>query len=53
MTRKQPSKGDRALELHEKGIAPVLIAERLGVSPARVSQMLMEARRRREKGAAE
>lgn len=42
-------KGDRALELFEKGLKRGEIAERLGVSPHNVSGMLQRARARRER----
>ena len=49
----QADKADRALRLYEQGIRPFVIAERLGVSPQRVSGMLQRARERREKRARE
>jgi DNA-directed RNA polymerase specialized sigma24 family protein len=42
-------KADRALELYERGFAPIVIAERLGVSQGHVQGMLRRARERREK----
>ena len=45
----QADKADRALKLYEQGIRQGVIAERLGVDPARVSGMLQRARQRREK----
>jgi hypothetical protein len=53
MTRKDTSKGDRALELYEKGIKPILIQERLGVRAGHLQAMLQQARARRDKKAAE
>lgn len=49
MTRKDTSRADRALELYEKGIKPIVIQERLGVRPAHLQAMLQQARARREK----
>ena len=45
----QAHKADRALKLFEQGIRQAMIAERLGVSPSRISRMLQRARQRREK----
>jgi hypothetical protein len=45
------SKGDRALELREKGLDTQAIAERLGVRPGLVKRMVHAARVRREKQA--
>jgi len=39
---------DRALELYERGLTPVVIAERLGIGPRHVQGMLQRARERRE-----
>lgn len=47
------TKSDRALELSEKGLKPNQIAERLGSSRGSVSAMIIAAKRRREKRAAE
>lgn len=43
------SKADRALELYESGLTPIVIAERLSISPRHVQGMLQRARERREK----
>ena len=40
-------KGDKALKLHEQGLARSAIAERLGVPPHNVAGMLQRARERR------
>ncbi len=53
MTRKDIPKGDRALELREKGLTPEQIAERLGVTPHAADNMIGRAKRRRDKRAAE
>lgn len=42
---------DRALELREKGLTPVQIAERIGSTPRSVSVMILKAKQRREKAA--
>ncbi len=42
------SKGDRALQLYERGLTKSLIAERLGVRPSNVAGMLQRAKQRRE-----
>ena len=47
--RVDPSKADRALELHEKGLTYYVIAERLGIYPQNVGAMIEKARKRREK----
>jgi len=47
------NKGDRALELREKGLDTQAIAERLGVQPRLVKRMVHAARVRREKHAEE
>lgn len=41
-------KGDRALELRDKGLSRAEIAERLGVYPRNVNGMLQRAKQRRE-----
>jgi DNA-directed RNA polymerase specialized sigma24 family protein len=46
-------KADRALELHDKGLKPAEIAERLGVYPRNVGGMLQRARERRTRLAGE
>lgn len=43
------NRADRALELYEKGLKPVVIAERLGTRISNVMHMLQSARQRREK----
>lgn len=45
------TKSDRALELSEKGLSTVQIAERLGSSRGSVSAMIIAAKRRRAKAA--
>jgi transcriptional regulator len=47
--RVDPSKADRALELHEKGLQPYQIAERLGITNRNIPAMIEKARKRREK----
>lgn len=42
-------KADRALVLHDQGLKPVQIAERLGVSRTNIGGMLQRAKQRREK----
>lgn len=54
MKREMPDKtgkSDRALALHDKGLTPAQIAERLGSNPRSVSAMILHARQRREKAA--
>lgn len=46
-------KAARALELFEKGLAPFVIAERLGVRTNYVNEMIKRARVRRERQEAE
>jgi hypothetical protein len=41
-------RAERALDLHDKGIAPVVIAERLGIRASQISAMICRARKRRE-----
>lgn len=48
----RPDKSDRALELREKGLTPVQIAERLGSKPGVISTMIIHAKARRAKEAA-
>ena len=43
------SKGDRALELYEKGIPSIVIAERLGVRMSNINDLINNAKARREK----
>jgi hypothetical protein len=48
MTRRDPySKGDRALELADKGLDNAAIAARLGSNPRSIASLLLTARRRR------
>ncbi|WP_316214327.1 hypothetical protein [Bradyrhizobium sp. SZCCHNR2032] len=42
-------KADRALALHEKGLTPAVIGERLGVDRRCIPGMIQRARQRREK----
>lgn len=42
-------KSDKALVLHDAGLARGAIAERLGVKPCNVAGMIQRARQRREK----
>ncbi|WP_316228354.1 MULTISPECIES: hypothetical protein [unclassified Bradyrhizobium] len=42
-------KADRALALHEKGLTPSVIGERLGVDRKCVPGMIQRAKQRREK----
>lgn len=50
MTRLNPDRADRALELYEvKKLRPCVIAERLGVKQRHLQALLQQARRRREK----
>jgi orotate phosphoribosyltransferase-like protein len=42
-------RADKALELHEKGLARLVIAERLNISPKNIAGMLQRARERRAK----
>lgn len=49
MTRRDPSRSDRALELYEQKVPMWIICERLGVKPGHLQAMLQQARRRREK----
>jgi predicted transcriptional regulator len=42
------SKADRALKLREQGLPHYLIAERIGISPNRVSYFIDRGRKRRE-----
>lgn len=51
MTRKDTSRGDRALELLEKGLRPAQIGERLGVKAGHLQAMIQQARARRDKAA--
>lgn len=51
--RNRGDKGDRALELKEKGLDNSTIAERLGIEPRLVKRMVHAARVRREKRAEE
>ena len=46
-------KAERALELHERGLKPAQIAERLGTKPGHVGGMIQRARQRRERAAKE
>jgi DNA-directed RNA polymerase specialized sigma24 family protein len=39
-------RAERALELHNKGIAPAVIAERLGIPASQISTTINRARRR-------
>jgi orotate phosphoribosyltransferase-like protein len=39
-------RAERALELHSKGIAPAVIAERLGIRASQISAMINRARKR-------
>lgn len=49
-TREEASRrADRALELHEKGLPRLVIAERLCISPKNIAGMLQRARERRTK----
>jgi hypothetical protein len=43
------SKGDRALELAEKGLDNAAIAERLGSNPRAIASLVIHARARRER----
>jgi DNA-binding transcriptional regulator LsrR (DeoR family) len=43
------AKADRALALHEKGLTRAQLAERLGVKPRNVNEMLQRAKNRRDK----
>lgn len=43
------NKADRALELHEKGLPRLVIAERLCVNPKNIAGMMQRARQRRAK----
>jgi predicted transcriptional regulator len=49
MTKLPNPKGQRALELLEKGIPRPVIAERLGISPANISDLIRNARKQRER----
>lgn len=49
----KPGKGERALELYERGLTPAQIAERLGSNPRSVSSLILHARQRRERNASE
>jgi transcriptional regulator len=51
MTRIDPTdlKGDRALELFEKGLEPPVIAERLGLNRTNISYIIRIAKARRER----
>lgn len=55
MTRKPRAetlaKEERAIELLEKGIRTTVIAQRLGVTPSCITNMIHRARARREQGA--
>jgi DNA-binding CsgD family transcriptional regulator len=42
-------KGDRALQLAEQGIAPAAIAERLGIRPSNVYELIKDAKLRRDR----
>lgn len=54
MTRQEPSKSDRALELHEKGISSSAIMERLGFNSVQaVCVQILKAKERRAKKAGE
>lgn len=39
-------RAERALDLHNKGITPAVIAERLGIRASQISAMISRARRR-------
>lgn len=47
--RQATQKAARALELFEKGLTMVVIAERLGVQPRHVNEIIKRAKARREK----
>jgi predicted transcriptional regulator len=47
MRPEKRAKGDRALELYEKGCSYPIIAERLGISASHVGDMLRLARKRK------
>lgn len=49
MTARDINKSNRALELYEKGIEPVAIAERLGIQSSHVAVYVRAAKARRER----
>jgi hypothetical protein len=49
MTARIFSKGDRALELADKGLDNAAIAQRLGSNPRSIASLIIHARQRREK----
>jgi hypothetical protein len=49
MKRSGLSKGDRALELYEKGLDHTVIAERLGLQLSNVRKMIENAKSRRDR----
>jgi orotate phosphoribosyltransferase-like protein len=46
-TKNNKGKCERALELHDKGLTPTQIAERLGSNPRSVAAMICNAKKRR------